>query len=87
MNEDIRKRTELHAQLVRNNPPLHKGKRFALWREGREDPTRPGALATSGSDCVVDLRTGREAEAEELAAYIVELEARAGNLPSNDTLR
>ena len=75
MDDQIRDRTDQHRKLARENPPLHKGKRFVLWREGREDPTRPGVLATSGSDCVIDLRTGREADPEDLAAYIVELEA------------
>ena len=68
------------GMIARNNPPLHKGKRFALSREGREDPTQPGRLATSGSDCVVDLRTSREAEPEDLAAYVVELEAEIEKL-------
>ena len=55
-------------------PPLYKGRRFALWREGREDPTRPGTMATSGEDLLFDLETGREAEPEDVARYIVELE-------------
>jgi hypothetical protein len=80
MDEDTRKRSEQHRRLVRENPPLHKGKRFALWCEGREDPTRPGVLATGGSDCVVDLRTGREADPEDVVAYIAELETAVDEL-------
>jgi len=80
MSEEIRKRTEQHREMARNNPPLYKGKRFALWREGREDPTRPGVSATSGSDCVVGLDTGYEANPEAIAAYIVELETEIDEL-------
>ena len=80
MGEEIWKRTQQHREMARNNPPLYKGKRFALWREGREDPTRPGALATSGSDCVVDLDTGYEADPEKIAAYILELETEIDDL-------
>lgn len=87
MNDDVRSRTEQHRKLARENPPLHKGKRFALWREGREDPTRPGVLAVSGGDCVVDLKTGLEAEPEEVAAYIVELEASVDALKRVDDVR
>lgn len=57
-------------------PPLYKGKRFALWREGREDPLRPGVMATSGDDILVDLETDSEADPEEVARYIIELEGR-----------
>lgn len=55
-------------------PPLFKGRRFALWREGREDPLRSGEQAWAGEDLLVDLQTGGEADPAEVARYISELE-------------
>lgn len=62
------------------DPPLFKGKRFALWREGREEPLRPGTLVTSGDDVLVDLETKAEADPEDVARYIVDLETKLDDL-------
>lgn len=55
-------------------PPLFKGRRFALWREGREDPLRPGEQAWAGEDVLVDLARGVEADPAEVSRYISDLE-------------
>ncbi len=72
-----------HRHSATGNPPLYKGERFALWREGREDPLRPGELAWGGEDCLVDLETGAEARPEVVARYIFELEREIRREPTS----